>query len=212
MSGRIILFLMGVVVFFWACEDPNTLAVSKTFGGNNLQTVYVDTFSVLTSTLQLDTFLTGGTHTVLLGRYRDDQLGSVSASSYFQIGWSQPFSPGVYDTFDSMVLILPYNHYVTGDTTKSMNLNLYELTELMPTRTFRRPDILFSAYNSGTGFFNSSTVGHKSTPIVSASVNFFPHRDSIKVRLPDALGANWLRLAKNQVAGYPDSVNIFSDG
>src|SRR5882762_6106957 len=107
MSGRIIFFLMMVVVFLGACEDPNTLAVSKTFSGNNLQTVYLDTFSVVATTVQLDTVLTNGTNTVFLGSYRDDQLGSVSASSYFQIGWT-PFTPGVHDVFDFVVLILPY--------------------------------------------------------------------------------------------------------
>jgi hypothetical protein len=213
MSGRIIFFLILVVVFFSACEDPNTLAVGRTFSGNNLQSVYVDTFSVVTSTVQLDSVLTNGTNTVLLGSYRDGRLGSISASSYFQVGWTAPFSPGQHDIFDSIALVLPYNHYVAGDTTKSMNLNVYELTEIVPSRTYQRTvDILFSAYNSSGGFFNTSTIKHKPTPIVSANVKFSPHRDSIKVRLPDALGANWMRLAQNTIQGYADSLNIFSDG
>src|SRR5258707_7871113 len=98
MRGRF-LFLMIVGLFF-ACEDPTTLPVSKVFNGNKLQTAYIDTFSVITSTVQLDTVLTSGSGTMLLGRYHDDQLGFVSASSYFQIGYSGAFLPDIRYKYD----------------------------------------------------------------------------------------------------------------
>src|SRR5258708_37179914 len=105
MRGRFVVFLM-IVSVAWACEDPNTLAVSRVFSGNNLQTIYSDTFSVFTSTVQLDTFLTNNTGTISLGRYKDDRLGLVSSSSYLQISYVNSFLPDYYSYFDSAVLVL----------------------------------------------------------------------------------------------------------
>src|SRR6266536_1150170 len=109
MRGRI-LFLVGVIAFFaLSCEDPAALSVSKVFGNSDLITASSDTFSVITSTVQLDTILTSGTGTLLLGEYKDPVLGAVVSSPYFQIGFTSSFVPGVNDSFDSIGLILPYN-------------------------------------------------------------------------------------------------------
>ena len=143
MRGRF-LFLMIVTLFF-ACEDPTTLPVSKVFNGNKLQTAYIDTFSVVTSTVQLDTVLTNNSGTMLLGRYHDDQLGFVSSSTYFQLGYTGSFVPDIRSRFDSVLLILPYNHAYTGDTTNAVNINVYQLTQQMLPRLLPAvPDIKVS--------------------------------------------------------------------
>src|SRR5579872_6100396 len=120
MSGRTVIFLM-IVILFSSCEDPNTLSVSRAFSGNNIQTIYSDTFSVVTSTVQLDTFLTSSTGTVLLGNYQDPELGKVTASSYFQI-ISGTFIPDIRSVYDSTLLIMEYNHTYSGDTTQYMKI------------------------------------------------------------------------------------------
>src|SRR5689334_16153769 len=133
MRGRF--FFLMIVVILFSCEDPTTLPVSKVFNGNRLGTIYVDTFSVMTSTVQMDSVLTNGTGTVLLGKYRDDSLGYVSASSYFQMCYlpygnlqSGSFIPDVRSHFDSVSLIMHYNHTYSGDTTKPVTINLYQVS------------------------------------------------------------------------------------
>lgn len=204
MRGRL-LFLMIVALFF-ACEDPTTLPVSKVFNGNKLQTAYIDTFSVVTSTVQLDTVLTNNTNTMLLGRYHDDQLGFVSSSTYFQLGYSGTFVPDIRSKFDSIALILPYNRTYTGDTTNAVNIRVYQLTQQMQTRLLpSTPDIKTSVFNNASGFYNSSKVNYNPTPIVSASVKFTPHRDSVYIKMPKAFGAHWFSLAQQ------DSGKLFSN-
>jgi len=191
-------------VFGWSCEDPNTLAVSKVFSNNNLETIYSDTFSVVTSTVQLDTFLTGNTGTVLLGRYHDNQLGTVSSSSYFQLSYSYPFQPTFQSYFDSMVLVLFYNKTFSGDTTQTLKLNGYQVLEDIIPRRVPIGSVQLSAFGNYNGFFSSTQFAHSSSPIFSKSVKLFPHRDTVTLRLPDSYGANWFRLAQI------DSGNIFS--
>jgi hypothetical protein len=195
---------MIVAVLTWTCEDPTTLSVSRTFSGNNLQTIFSDTFSVVTSTVQMDTFLTNNTGTVLLGNYNDDRLGKVSASSYFAISPSGNFQPDYRSYFDSAVLVMNYNHSFTGDTTKLLKFNAYQLTEPMVVRLQPAGSIKLSVFNLGTGFFSSSSFDHSPTPLFSGSTKIFPHTDSVSFRIPDKLGANWFRLAQL------DSAHIFS--
>ena len=208
-----------IVSVAWACEDPNTLAVSRVFSGNNLQTIYSDTFSVFTSTVQLDSFITSGTGNILLGRYNDDRLGHVSASSYFQICYTGSFTQDYSSFFDSAVMVFPYNHTVTGDTTKLMTISGYEVTEPMqlwprPIIT-RAPDpyypvqqapLKLSAFNQYDGLYNISTFTHSPDPIFSGTVKLFPHTDSLTIRVSDSFARRWFFLAKH------DSVaKIFSN-
>jgi len=204
-----------IVAITWACEDPNTLAVSRVFSGNNLQTIYSDTFSVLTSTIQLDSFLTNNTGTVLLGRYKDDRLGHVSASSYFQISYTGSFVQDNTSVFDSAVMVFPYNHQFTGDTTKLITIKGYEVTEQMVFRIQpvvvqpggpASPSVIKTSAFSGSGFFSNSTFSHSPDPIFSGTVKLFPHTDTLSIRVPDSFARKWFLLAK-----HDSTTHIFSN-
>ena len=212
------LFFLMIVVVLFSCEDPTTLPVSKVFNGNRLGTIYVDTFSVLTSTVQLDSVLTSGTGQVLIGKYTDDSLGTLSASSYFQMSYAPStatsytptFLPDIRSIFDSVSLIMHYNHTYSGDTTKPVTINLYQLSELMNVRTL--PTLPYGEYKIPSlpmggvaGFYNNTEFSHYPTPIVSTTVKFKPHTDSLYIKLPYSFGANWFRLAQ------ADSGNLFSN-
>ncbi len=202
---------MVVAIFSWSCEDPNTLAVTKAFSGNNLQTAYVDTFTVVTSTVQLDSVLTNSSGTVLLGKYLDDRLGSISTSSYIQIGAGFNIPSGPQFKFDSIALILPYNRYYIGDTTKSVTINIYRVSEPMIVRLLPfTPEQKLSVFSNAAGFYNSTTFQHFPTPIASATVNFLPHNDSLNIRLPAAFGANLFRLAQIDSAQLFSNSNAFA--
>lgn len=204
MRGRIIFLLMMVAVFTWTCEDPTTLSVSRTFSGNNLRTIFSDTFSVVTSTVQLDTFLTNNTGTILLGSYKDDKLGKVSSSSYLTISPTGSFQPDYRSYFDSAVMVMNYNHSFTGDTSKVLKFNAYQLTEAMQIRLQPVGSIKLSVFNLGTGFFSSSSFNYAPTPLFSGATKILPHTDSVSFRIPDKVAANWFRLAQS------DSAHIFS--
>lgn len=205
MRGRFVIFLVIVTVAM-ACEDPNTLTVSRVFSGNNLQTIYSDTFSVFTSTVQLDTFLTNNTKTMLIGRYNDDRLGQVSSSTYFQIGPANSFIPDFRSNFDSLVMVFHYNHTFSGDSTKPLKINGYRLTEQMVIRKQPYGSIKLSAFNYADGFFSSSSFSQAPDTLFSGTIKkLYPHTDSVSLRMPDKLGALWFRLAQL------DSGHIFSN-
>jgi hypothetical protein len=207
-----------MVVGLFSCEDPTTLPVSKVFNGNRLGTIYVDTFSVMTSTVQLDSMLTNGTGTMLLGKYHDEALGDLNASTYFQLsyvpygssGSGGTFLPDIRSRFDSVALIMHYDHNYAGDTTKPVTINMYQLSELMNVRSLPNVPayevkIPVSPMGGVAGFYNNTEFQHYPDPIFSATVKFQPHTDSLYIKLPKSFGANWFRLAQ------VDSFNLFSD-
>jgi hypothetical protein len=198
---------MVVSIFIWSCEDPTTLAVSKVFSSNKLQTVFVDTFSVVTSVVQLDSVLTNNSGTMLLGKYRDAELGTVSASTYFQVVYgSGQFLPDRRFIFDSAVLVLPYNHVFSGDTSKAVNVNVYQLTQVVTPRVLPViNDKKVSVYNSANGFFNTSKISRAPSPLATKKIKFSPHKDTTYMRLPDSFGSKWFKLAQSG----SDSANRF---
>jgi hypothetical protein len=201
-------WLLGVTLFMvMACEDATQLnSVSQTFSRSSMRTAYIDTFSVFMSTVQLDTFPTSGTGTVLLGSYKDTDLGSVTSSSYFQIAPSSSFTPDTRFLFDSIALVLPLNKYSYGDTTKPFTLRMHELTEDIKPRLFTASngDVKVSYFASGSALYNVSKFAYKPDPIFTTTIPYLtPHRtDSLFIRLPDDLGLKWFTQAQHDTIDY----------
>jgi len=182
------------------CEDPGILKADENFSKSSLRTVFVDTFSIISSTILIDSLPTSGTGQLLVGRYQDAFLGKVSASSFFQIGYQTIFSPGQISTYDSIGLVLPYSRYYYGDTTKAITINVHELSRVnkltlpLPYRTGEDNSFFVSPFQPA--LYNSSTVSFEPTPITSVAVKFSPRRDSLYIALPLSFGQNWFDLAK----------------
>lgn len=190
---------IATVILFFSCEDPGILKANENFLRSKLRTVYVDTFSIVGSTVQLDSLPSSGNgNNVLVGNYKDNLVGQVSASSYFQIAYSNAFAPDTTSIFDSIALVLPYSRYWYGDTTRAQTLNVHELTQqpIAYSLPRYREDDPISIFSTTSGFYNSSKVQYNPTPILSTSVTFFPHRDSLFLKLPSAIGQNWFKLGQ----------------
>jgi len=213
MRRRIYFVLMVIAATVsWSCEDAVTLPVSSAFNGNKLQVLSIDTFTVATSLVQLDSSMTSGTGTVLLGKYHDEELGTVSSSSYFQLSSASAFAPGTDFIYDSVALIMPYNHVYTGDTTQSVKLSMYQLTQDMIARTLQSGN-KYSVYatSSGySGFYNTSVINREAQPIVSTTVKFSPKSDSLYIKMPKSFGATWFQLAQAQTNSGGNTAPIFS--
>jgi Domain of unknown function (DUF4270) len=206
-------FLASWVVSLTSCEDGGISKADKNFIRSGLQTVYVDTFSVKTSTILIDSLPTSGSGVLLVGNYQDPFLGKISASTYFQIGYQSIFAPDQNSTFDSIGLILPYSRYSYGDTTKSQTISVHQMTSLPTLRVLppNRTDdnVSYFVAASQASLYNSSSVSFNPTPITTATVKFFPHRDSLYIPFPKAFGQNWFNIAQAEVGG--SSIKYFSN-
>jgi len=189
---RIKTILYGVLItFFSSCgfeTDIENIPMGKDFVSSQAWLSLVDSFSVNMSTVVLDSVRTSGTGIAWVGSYTDDELGNISASSYFEIGL--PLSVNVdeeIDRYDSLTLVMQYTSNYYGDTLSDQLLHIYQLAEeLVPE-------------DENDSFYNTSSLRMKNTPIGSITFSPRPNRkDSIQIRLSDNLGRDILGKFKNK--------------
>jgi len=183
-------FLIGAIgaltIIITSCEDEGLLKTDKDFASRSLQTIFVDTFSVKTSTVLMDSLPTSNT-SVLVGSYYDPFFGWINSSANFELSYNS-FLPETDWVYDSAKLILKYNNYSYGDTTKSVNLTVSELMESIEPRQLTFGGDRVSIFNPSFALYNTSKVKFSPTPITTVSTRFFPNRDSIAISLPKSFG------------------------
>lgn len=194
------------------CEDSNNLGFKVE--DPRLNTVFVDTFKIATSTVLIDSMTTSGTGRILVGEYENAITGKVSSASYFQVGlpFGTSFKPAESSTFDSLALILDYDKYWYGDTLSSHQIGVYQLNEDLSPRPLPSHiygDIPLPVFTFlGSGFYNNSKSSSYPGPI--GALTYFPRPfsgDSVSIRLADEIGQDLFTLAQ-QGSGKVNFVNF----
>lgn len=196
------------LAFLISCEDQGVLKADNKFSRSSLQTVFSDTFSIVTSTTLFDSIPTSNANTLLIGDFADPLLGRITASTYFQVGPTTAFLPAADATYDSIGLVLSYNDYWYGDTTRAVDLKVFELSQPpRPRQTvpYRGEDRV-SLFTVPSGFYNTSQSQFINSVIASKTIRFTPLRDSIYIPLPSSFGKRWFDIAK------ADTTQFFIDG
>lgn len=152
MHLRYLLVILGIGFLLGGCGKKDTVGLFTSSDLNNLSVAFVDTFTVKTSTVSLDSLPTFGAKnnsTILLGQYKDPVLGTVRAQPYFQLSLNGSFdlSSQIGISYDSIALVMYYNstaldamkspqaNYSSsyypygGDTSVTQTFSLYELSQ-----------------------------------------------------------------------------------
>lgn len=203
-----------LAVVFFGCltgctNDPNTLGLSNSTFSSDYSVVVVDTITVNVSTVLLDSFPTSNTGLLLIGGYRDNQLGRLDGEGYVQIGTGSAWAPSTDALFDSLVFIAHYSGYTYGDTTMGHTILVRRIAQ--PFQFYTLPafwvnENQYSSLYASNSKFNGSVMRYDAQPLGTRTIRTRPHsKDSIMVRLNDDLGKEWLRLAKEQAPDLVES-------
>jgi hypothetical protein len=191
---RFIFFSFILIIFFFISCDKPTINFGNSFITNNSTSIVViDTSTLLLSTISLDSFPTTATGTQLIGRYHDDYFGTITSESFLQIG-PPPNVPIISNlaTLDSISLIMRLNKTFYGDTTTQIKFNV---SQLDTTITLPAPTIQSTFYNNSSIPFNPIAWGSTTVTISPTALHTTQDfQDSVKIRLPDSLGAKLLSL------------------
>jgi hypothetical protein len=163
-------------------------------GGNDLDVktrmAYMDTFSVKTYTVMLDSIATSGlsSPSVMIGNFFDPLVGTISASSFFRFMLNGPdginYNIDQAAVFDSLKLYMVYDGYYEGDTTAPFTINVYRLNQDLKSNT--------DGY-----FYNNDSIG--CSPELFGKTTFLPHPnspDSIYITLDSTFGKELFSLMK----------------
>ena len=113
-----------------SCETESPEIGSDFFTNGVLDFTYIDSATVNLSTIQLDEMVTSSASRMLVGTHRDERLGQITATPYFQV---TPTGEVNFEdknfAYDHLSFVLPLDHYSYYDTLLPLTLNVHRVTE-----------------------------------------------------------------------------------
>lgn len=179
-----LLLFAFLAICFAACQQ-STIIGEDLIDEDNTQVQEIDSLSVESATLLLDSLYTTNGTRLLAGAYPDPYLGNISAQCFFNTDTLGDFSLDDDDNlrFDSLSLSLRQD-YEYPATDHLQRLAVYTLETELEDETF---------------YFNDSPEPGTLNKIGRASFNTRTTRSKrFNIRLPDALGQSLFKVAKGQ--------------
>jgi len=207
---KFILILLFVLTLFSCGTDTDTgeFTVGSDYLALSNKVIMIDTVTVDMSTINFDSLATSNRSRILIGNYDDPIFGKVKSDSYFQLSTSvYALSSVGSDTesvnyvFDSISMILKYDRYYYGDTTRVQTFNIHRLTQKVKPNT------------EDNNFYNNSTLTY--SPESLGTISFKPRpkeKDSINIQMSKEFGeALFQKIKKREVTDF-DSFTEYLKG
>ena len=202
MSGNRVLLIAMAILCFSCNDEPSEIGNIFKSGDQSYGIAFVDTLTVKTSTVLLDSLPTSWSGMLLAGGYRDDKLGKIQSTAFVQFGVDSYWYPDAEAVFDSVVLLLPYSGYWYGDTTATSTLSVHQVTEefvLQSLPLYWTDEGNYPYFNASVGLFNTTDFRYTTSSLGTKSFKPKPNStDTIRIRLSDDLGNAWMREAKTE--------------
>lgn len=193
------LFLGGAMISCGTDADAGEFVVGSDYLAVNNKVILIDTVTVDMSTINFDSLVTSNQNRILIGNYEDPIYGKVKSNSYFQLASdSYALKSSGSDTettnyvFDSISMILKYDNYYYGDTTKVQTFDIHRLTQRVKPNT------------DDKSFYNNSALSYSDENLGTISYKPRPkEKDSINVKMSAAFGAAlFQKLKKKEITDF----------
>ncbi len=193
--------LLSFTVLVSCTDDSKAYLVGEDFINLDSRLVVIDTLTLQTGTIQLDSVITTGSNRLLIGALQDQKFGNLKSQSYFTLV-PQDFFIDEKATYDSIALILRYDRYYYGDTLQTLTYRVHEITE----KKFEPKD------KDETQFYNTSTLDYNNEPLGELTFKAYPYKkDSINITLKPSFGENLFKnFQKKDVKDIDDLEKIFT--
>lgn len=166
-SGLVAVYTALLILLIQSCTKTSEFTTGIQFVNSQTGLKILDTFNVDLSTIMLDSLRTSKTGMVFVGSYKDEDLGVITSSSFFELGFPTLDDLDDNAVFDSAAFVFSYSGESYGDTTSLMTINIHQIT--------KRITLDESGY-----LYNNSVVPYESKII--GTKTFFPEPNS-----PDTL-------------------------
>ncbi len=207
---KLLLVLLLVFTLFSCGTDTDTgeFTVGSDYLALSNKVILIDTVTVEMSTINFDSLITSSRSRILIGNYEDPVFGKVKSDSYFQLSASAyALNGSTSDTqavnyvFDSISMILKYDKYYYGDTTRVQTFNIHQLTQKVKPNT------------DDQSFYNNSTLNYSSESLGKISFTPRPNqKDSINIKMNDVFGeALFQKIKKREITDF-DSFSEYLKG
>ena len=203
------LFFAIAIISCGTDTDAGEFVVGSDYLAVNNKVVLIDTMTVEMSTVNFDSLVTSSQNRMLIGNYDDPIFGKVKSATYFQLlpsSYSLNTGTGS-DTdatnyvLDSISMILKYDNYYYGDTTKVQTFDIHRLTQKVKPNT------------DDNQFYNNSTLTYDAESLGTISYKPRPtEKDSINIKMSQTFGeALFQKLKKREITDF-DSFSEYLKG
>ncbi len=193
----ILLSFISIFYIISSCKkNDHNLTIGEGLVNVNSNIVVNDTSTLKTYSVKTDSIVTSGTTKLLVGKYQDGNFGSITASSYFQVGFFSTLTLEDKAVYDSISLVLHYSNYYYGDTTKPFTIEAHQLSEKLDN----------NLNENGYRYNTSKAIRSDPTPI--GKTTFYPRplsNKTIYMTLPSTLGKNLfdtIMIRQTETDGY----------
>ncbi|WP_264532264.1 DUF4270 domain-containing protein [Flavobacterium sp. N502540] len=202
------LFLAMTLFSCGTDSDAGEFVVGSDYLAVGNKVILIDTMTVEMSTINFDSLITSGKNRILIGNYEDPIYGKVKSKSYFQLASdSYSLKNDGSDTettnyvFDSISMILKYDKYYYGDTTKVQTFDIHRLTEKVKPNT------------NDKNFYNNSVLNYSDESLGTISYSPRPAgKDSVTIKMSRTFGAAlFQKLKKREITDF-DSFSEYLKG
>jgi hypothetical protein len=196
-----ILLLPVLILALASCSNEDAdFKIGKKYLVVNTNVALIDTFTVHTYTVKLDSITTSGLTkpALVVGQYNDPEFGVITSKSYFRLMMPTSHLLPAEPVYDSIRFFMVYNQYYAGDTTKPLTLSLHKLKESI------------IAQDDGY-FYNNGSLSYDPPPL--GSVTFKPEPiqgDTVWIKIKDDFGLELFNHFLNEDNVVLDNSN-FSD-
>lgn len=199
MRNYLILLFLSFAALVSCDNDTTTYTVGEDFLDIDTNVIVTDTISIVTSTIQLDSVSTTNSTRLLIGKLKDQDFGNLESQTFFNLLTSN------YDidndaTFDSIGVILYYDTYYYGDTTKIQTFKVHEIIENFDSNN-----------DDDDNFYNTSTLEYSNTILGELSFTPYPNKkDSIYIPINQDFGIDLFdKLQSNTINDADDLYQDF---
>lgn len=173
-----LILLISLLAFFAGCNEETFKEheIGDNFIDESTEVRLIDTFTINSSTVKVDSLLTSGQSKVLFGLYKDEFFGDISSDFYSPLGLGEPFALRTVSSnndnkvpikFDSLVFICYTDRQYYGDTLPEQTISIHRVIE-----EIEIPD-------DQVGFYSHSSFNFDPIPLGTASFDADPIRNSI---------------------------------
>ncbi len=198
------LLLIAILGTLFTVSCSKDMTIGSDLINSNANITFIDTSSVLMSTMYVDSVVSSEKKSFLVGNYgtnnTDTLMGSAIASCFVSFASPAEVSSGNTSTFvlnqkavfDSITLQLKANTDYYGDTLKPQNISVYRL--LKPVK-YRFHD------NSYYPFYNTSKISYDSVNVIGSK--YFARKPLTykkhEIRLDDSIGTKIFNVLQSKV-------------
>ncbi|WP_412987328.1 DUF4270 family protein [Pontimicrobium sp. IMCC45349] len=187
-----------VLVLTLSCSTSidDTLLIGEDFVNTDTKVFFTDTFTVKASTFKFDSINVSNNNRLLIGAYSDPVFGKTKSKSFVQLNNYQ-YDIDNETVFDSIALILHYDHYYYNDTIPEQIFNVYRVLEDIKSKE--------------DYYYNTTTFQYSNISIATKNFEATPVKvDSLHIELNDAFGSElFAKLRDNEINNNDEFIDEY---